>query len=176
MNNKRNIIILTVSILGIAVLAGAAYLATRLINHQVAAGGAPVGIRAGEPGPAGKPMIQQGPTIVPSELIPQRDPNVTGQVASIKDNSIFVSVVVLEGVMDPKMQDLPPTEVVVTQDTKIFKSAGTESVTDASGKTVEKKKEELVTIDVLGKDYIVNIWGEKRGDRYYADVITYIEM
>jgi hypothetical protein len=171
--SKKNILILGSCILGVIVLAGAAYLATRLINQKGSAG-APLAA-AGEAAPDGKRMVQ-GPTIVPSDLVPQRDPNVTGQVTSVKDNSIFVSVVVLEGVMDPKMQDLPPTEVVVTQDTKIYKSAGTERVTDASGKTMEKKIEELVTIDALGKDYIVNVWGEKRGDRYYADVITYLEM
>ncbi len=78
--------------------------------------------------------------------------------------------------MDPNLQNLPPVEVVVSKDTKILKSVGTETITDSNGNQVVKKKEEEVTINELGTNDIVNVWGEKRGDRYYADVITYIEM
>jgi hypothetical protein len=173
--SNRNTLIIVGSIAAVIVLAGAAFLATRLINRN-AAGGAPQPASRGDAGPIGKDgkMAQSGPTAVPSELIPQRDTDVTGTITKIQDNSIFVEAVVLNGVMDPNNQNLPDAEVVVTKDTKILHPAGTETSTDSTGKSVEKKKYEEVTINELAFNDIVQVWGEKRGDRYYADVITYI--
>jgi hypothetical protein len=158
----------------VIVLAGAAYLATRLINRGVASNDLVSADKAREAAAAGKKIGPSGPNPLPSDLIPQRDMDLDGEIAKIQDKSIFVSAVFLNGVMDPNNQNLPPVEVVVTKDTKILRSAGTETVTDSSGKTVQKKKEEEVTINDLAVDDIVDVWGEKRGDRYYADVITFI--
>jgi hypothetical protein len=172
MKIKKNSVIIAACIATVAVLAGAAFLATRLINRN--ATGSPLA-SAGEmePGPAGK-RVAAGPPVLPSDLIPQRDTDVTGEITHIQDNSIFVSAVVLDGVMDPNNQNLPDVEVVVTKDTKIYRPAGTETTTDSSGKAVEQKKYEVVTINDLTSNDILNVWGEKRGDRYYAAVLTFI--
>ncbi len=117
---KKKGLPIILGIIGLAVLAGAAFLAPRLFNKNINAQG-PVAANGSAPaGASGKPMMPVE-TVLPAEELPQRDYELAGTVNSVKDNSIFVAPSVYMGVMGPDAKEM---EVVVTKDTKIYLDAG----------------------------------------------------
>jgi hypothetical protein len=158
---NKKVLWIIAGVVGLAILAGAAFLAPRLF-HPVSAEGKS---SAGAAGPAG--MKRGGPVVneteLPAEELPQRDYDLSGTVSRIKDNSIFIEPAFQEG----------EAEIVVTQDTKIYLLAGRITVNEGKdgAPAVYRPKLDLVTMNDLVFNDILSVWAEKRGDRYIAEVI-----
>ena len=166
---KKKVLSIVLGVLVLAVLAGAALLAPRLFNKNPAAQG-PGTVNGSVPeGVKGKSLMPVE-TVLPAEGLPKRDYELAGTVNLVKDNSIFVDPSVYMGIMDPSEKEM---EVVVTKDTRIYLYAGMETIHEAKdgAPAVKQMKLESITInDLVGND-ILSIWGNKRGDRFIAEVI-----
>jgi len=177
---------------GIVVLGAAAYLGVNLITT----GRFGVGLQAAGPGGAGGPVLfKNGQRIsiqmLPAPELPKTPPDVRGQLVQMKDNVLSVaassmaggqSVSVSSGGADsgPSVSGSPTgtpsgptTEVVVTQDTKIYRDATLDSMPPPSAGGTIQQKVEPYTLDQAAKDGAdaVTAWGSKRGDRLVADVV-----
>lgn len=154
---NKNLRVIVIVILGLALLGGAAFVAARLLQNQTPAS-------AVAPGPRGKGQMGQQPTELPNDLLPKRDFEVAGTVSRVENNSIFI---------EPAFLDVPEVEVVVGPDTHIYLLDGLEVLAqDEQGNpTVVRTKLKEITIDDLQKDDILSIWADQRGERYNAQVI-----
>jgi hypothetical protein len=157
MKTKMKIMPIVAVVIGLVLLASAAFLAPRLFNRN---------ILASDPGGKGGKMGDfSNVTVMPPDELPLTNYDLAGEVTQIKDNSIFISPAFLnEGEM----------EVVVNQDTKIYLYQGYETIDQAAdGSWSEvKRKLEPITVKDIGVDDILSIWADKRGDRYIAKYIS----
>ena len=161
---KKKVTIVVIAVIGLALLAGAAFLAPRLFSQQNAQAGGPAAV-AGSEGSKGGPGDRfASMTVVPSDELPKTDYNLAGMVTRVKDNSIFIS---------PAFLDKSEVEVVVSADTKIYLYQGQDTVdqaADGSWWEVQDKLELITVKDVVEND-ILSVWADKRGDRYIAQYI-----
>jgi hypothetical protein len=165
-------------VVGIAVVAGAAYLAVNLI----ASGRAGVNFRAAPPGSGGGlVLMKNGQRITldlkPAPELPQRAPDVRGQLVEMKDNSLSVNTnATLEGAGGASAisQAGPTTEVVITQDTKIYRDSTFDALQPPPPDGNVQQKVEPYTLAQAAKDGVdtVTAWGTKRGERLVADVVV----
>lgn len=170
---------------GIALLAGAAFLGARLLAPVQGPEGAVAGpgehefarqMRGGKGGVS--------VNIQPSDQLPQKQPEITGAVTGIKDNSLMVTAV--NAVMVTVGKDGKANtsfdyqgsavEVVVTGETKIYRDTTDESVDFGSealkdGAVVEQTLEDGEFSDIAPQS-VVTVWGYKRGDRLIAETIV----
>ncbi len=152
---------------------------------------------SGKGGPGGGKMSIQI-QITPAAELPRSSPDFVGQVSSIQGNSIYVvqmnqfsggpSTSSSGGQSDsgggsttsdgvPTQSANGPTiEVVVTKETVIYRDQTMEDVPKPSGSGSQsigmQQKVELADISQVVQDYMVQVWGQKRGDRLIADVIV----
>ncbi len=200
---KKKILIGIVAILGVALLAGAAFMAVRLLNTKASANGpaAPLAGLGGSGGAgSGKFSIQIQMT--PAPELPSARADLTGQVTNIQDNSIFVAemskasnggnvVIVGKAVSggggssndsgpstnsEAPTPSGPVTEVVVSQSTVIYRDTTMNSVPKPqAGSSVNigvQQTLELADISSISDSSMVQVWGQKRGDRLIADIIV----
>jgi len=154
---KKKLTIIILGVVGLALLAGAAFMAPRLFNQNTKTGGP-----AGGKGSAGDRSASM--TVVPADELPKTDYNLAGMVTRVKDNTIFIS---------PAFLDESEVEVVVDQDTKIYLILGQYTIdqaADGSWTEVQDKLKIITVKDVVEND-ILSIWSDKRGDRYIAQYI-----
>jgi hypothetical protein len=139
-----------VSILGIALLGAAVYLAIILTGNRIGI------LSAGA----------RYELILPTQY-PDRQSDVEGFVVEVKDNSIFVRPAFKR---EGGQQDYPPVEVVVGSTTEIYRDE-----TDRQHPIIVDGKFEWVinpfALDQIEVGYVLNAWGARRGDRVVADVI-----
>ncbi len=199
---KKKILFGIGGLLLLALLAGAAFMGMRLVNARASseglpgAGGGGMLQMAGKGGPGGgKVSIQI--QITPAPELPQSSPDFVGEVKSIQGNSIYVAQMnkfsggpstsssgQSESGDGPTTSDGVPTqsangptiEVVVTKETVIYRDQTMEDVPKPSGSGSQsigmQQKVELSDISQIAQDYMVQVWGQKRGDRLVADVIV----
>jgi hypothetical protein len=89
--NKRTILIIGVAVVVVALLAGGAFMAMRLLNVKAMTGGGPGGMAltvGGKGGGGGASVFFKQ---IPAPELPTQTPDLRGQVASVKDNSIYVA-------------------------------------------------------------------------------------
>lgn len=161
---KKKSMTIVFGVLGLIVLAGAAFMAPRLFSQSMEKSSSNSASAASE-GKGGKASVREiEVTRLPVDGIPQRDYELAGTVSRVKDNSIFI---------EPAFLDESEVEIVVTQDTKIFLYIGEDTISeDQDGNpTVTQMKVEPITIDDLVNNDILSVWAEKRGDRYIAEAI-----
>jgi hypothetical protein len=164
-------------------LAAAAFLAGKLLNRPAgtAIGPGNMGLLTNGEGPVG--AVSQRIELTPAPELPQTQPETTGIFVNREDNSIFIGTgAVTFGVMVDQggsstteaSYDGPIVEVVITHDTQIFKDA-TEMPSPGAGSEVQALTQvvEPGSLDDLGEDSLVTVWGRKQGDRILADVILY---
>jgi hypothetical protein len=198
---KRKIFIGIGVVLGVALLAGAAFMAVRLLNTQTSANG-PGAPLAGLGGPGGgKTSIQIQMT--PAPELPSARADLVGQVTNIQDNSIFVAemskasggvanqVIVGKAVSsgggssndsgpvtnsEAPTPSGPTTEVVVSQNTIIYRDTTMDSVPrpqpGSSTSIGVQQVLEAADISSISDSSMVQVWGQKRGDRLIADTIV----
>ena len=156
---KKKIITIAIGVVGLALLAAAAFLAPRLFSSNPDQSGAKP-VAAGVKGSRG-----DGPIKLPADELPKSDYDLAGQVIRVKDNSIFIS---------PAFLDVDEVEVVVTPDTKIYLYDGEETISENADGTPATIKNKLlpITIKDLAVDDILSVWADQRGDRYIATYIN----
>lgn len=186
---KRSILIVG----GIAVLvllAGAAFVAGRLLNREQQ--GQNAGI-AGEPMGGASDGMVVSIQVERAEELPDSPPDVVGQFARREDNSIFVNEagggVIVRMRSESSSGDAgegpvvsgsgPDTtgreiEIVVTNETLVYKDVTAEGNPPASSGTVQQKLEPG-SIDEIGTNSLLAAWGEQRGERLIARVLVYSE-
>jgi hypothetical protein len=200
---KKKILIGIGGLLAVALLAGAAFMAVRLLNSKTADG--PGGLLAGLGLPGGgTASFAMKIEMTPAPELPTTRADVVGQVANIKDNSIFVSefakgrggeggtmVIVGKTISGgtgastdssgPSSVDSGPTptpgpltEVVVSKETRIYRDTSMDNVPKPTGGDTNLSIQQVVEpvdISQIAQDYMVQVWGQKRGDRLIAGTI-----
>lgn len=187
MQNKKLIIVLGIVVV---VVGAAAFIAGRLLNQGVG----PLGL--GLPLGNGGDVMSVSVQIEPAPELPKAKPDVTGLFVERKDNTVIVSSIPMDagggGVVvstsggsesesggegpvfssSPNGNDGPKVEVVITNDTIIYKET-TEPPDPSSGNQTIQQTVGEGTLDDLNSQSFVTVWGRKSGDRIIADVLFY---
>jgi hypothetical protein len=184
MQNKKLYIILAVVIV---IVAASAFVGGQLLNGQVGSLGF---LPFGNGG-----MVSLSVNMTPAPELPTTRPDTTGTFVERKDNTITVQTISMEmgkgggivvavGSADDANGNVtnssgggdgPKVEVVVTNQTKIYRDATDMGEPPTSGNqtiTVQQVVEPG-TLDDLKNQTMVMVWGRKNGDRIIADVISY---
>jgi len=174
---KKKIFIGIGAVLAIALLAGAAFMAVRLLNTN-ANGGGPGSLLAGLGGPGGgNSHVAQMLRLTPAPELPVTHPDLTGVVNSIQGNSVFVVQASNVSTTAGEIQtpNGPATEVVVSQKTLIYRDTTLDSVpTPQAGTTTSIGAQQVVEpaeLSSISTDSMVQVWGPLRGDRLIAETI-----
>ncbi len=205
---KKKIVIGIGAILGVALVAGAVFMAVRLLNTKASANGP--GMPLAGLGGAGSGKVSIQIQMTPAPELPSARADLTGQVTSIQDNSIFVAemtkssagggnvVIVGKGVSEggssndsgPSTDNGsqaaaptpsgPVTEVVVSQNTTIYRDTTMNSIprpqSGSSANVGVQQVLEPADISSISDSSMVQVWGQKRGDRLIADTIVVMGM
>jgi len=164
--NKKLYIILGIVIL---VVAGAAFLAGRMLNRGVS----PLGLF----GLAGE---GDGISILPAEELPKTQPEVEGLFVERQDNIILVETDQPggDGVSGSPvgMGGGPKFEVVVTTETILYHDTTQPPSRRPSGddpRVLQQTVEEGTLDDLNNSQSLVMVWGRRSGDRIIAEVLMY---
>ena len=185
---KRKVVIGGVAVVLIVVLAGAAFVAGRLLNGQgpsiVGDGGPNMVLKGGGPG---GDAVSVKLSIEPAKELPQTQPETRGLFDHRSDSSIFIGTGQVQMMVNKKpdgtvdmssTHDGPLIEVVVTHDTVVYRDV---TMKDMNGlppgqQSGEVKKQQVVepgSIDEIAQYSSVTVWGERRGDRVVAKTLVY---
>lgn len=174
----------------LAVLGAAAFVTVRLLSAA--------GQTAPDGGDSGRVMMIQsngagGPVsmrlkIEPSPELPDAPAAVEGLFVRREDNSFFVGTgdikvgVEVDGATGTRQVSAnhsgPVLEVVVTGDTTIYRdetdiSFGDPGAQKSGDRTIQQVVHPVDSVDEIGKNTEISVWGEKRGDRIVAEVLVY---
>jgi hypothetical protein len=174
---SKKITFIIAGIAGVLVLAGAAFMAMRLLaTGQVMDGlgsGTRMQIMGG--GPTGAKMTYNI-DINPAPELPKQSPQANGIITTLNDNSFMVQgggkVLVSkssDGTINAQ-SDGPSTEIVITQKTIIYRDATFDTHSPVNGEKVQQVIEPFAE-NQIEKNNIARVWGSKSGDRLIADVI-----
>lgn len=189
-SSRRAVLIAGGGVALVALLGGAAYVASRLTAPSGPQGDA--GMIVSQGGSMGQPVqrtfnLPKMPKIKPAPEIPVSPPDVRGIFRRRDDNSLFIgtgNVTIAyqseqagSGEMSAKT-DGPEVEVVVTRKTQLFKDTTPISMEAMeSGKELQQRVEPVASLDALveslGKADGLSIWGARNGDRFIAETILY---
>ncbi len=167
-------------------LALAAFLGARLLKPQGTADAAGRGqmMFTSKGGPGGAKSVRINMT--PAKEVPQTKPNANGLFVRREDQSIFIGTGNVRmmakagpgGSSISGSYDGPVVEVVITHETKVY-----QDITDMNPGNLENAKngsemkiQQVVkpgSLDDLGKNSMVSVWGDKQGDRYIAKVVVF---
>lgn len=166
----------------VVMLGAAAFLAGKLMAG-------PEGARQGFGSGKGPILSMRGPggaekvtqlNLEPATELPQTQPEVHGVLKERKDNSLFIGTGNVSVQVSAKpggspsskvSNDGPTVEVVITQDTKIYQDVTHIEPDQAEG--VIQQKVELASLEAVGSQSVLAVWGRKVGDRVIADVIMF---
>jgi hypothetical protein len=120
--------------------------------------------------------------VTPAAELPTRQPDANGLYVSREDNSLFIGtgqitmIVSDEGGASSEF-DGPVVEVVVTGQTQVYKEVIAPPAPPAEGVTEQVIQQKVAegTIEEIGTDSNVTVWGRKVGDRIIADILVYSE-
>jgi hypothetical protein len=128
-------------------------------------------------------MVQR-PSIKPAPELPQTPADARGTFVRREDRSIYVGTGQItfaagggagqSGPQTSSSSDGPIVEVVVNQDTEVFRDTTEMPGIGQSGGVQEVQQTvEPGSIDDIGENSIVQVWGRKTGDRIVAEVLVY---
>ena len=184
---KRGVLIAGIVVV-VAVLAGAAYLAARMLlpgkDSEMETGRGRTMVLAVDDG--------SGPVtfrvhVEPNPELPDRPAEAAGVFVKKEDNSYFVGTGSIElsvEVDSNGKQDVglshsgPEIEVVVTHDTVLYRE-DTEMPSPKPGKdksqevTIMQEITPVESLEELGDNCEMQVWGRKQGDRIVAEVLVY---
>jgi len=203
MQNKKLYIILAVVIV---VVAASAFVGGRMLNRQANPlgflpfdnGGSvstSISMIPAPELPTGRP---EAVGMIPAPELPTGRPEAVGTFVERKDNTITIQPISIEMsrkgagvvravqvdsssdgtmIVSPSGQEGPKVEVVVTNQTLIYRDATDMSMEPSkdSGATAAQQVVEIGSLDDLKSQtmIMVMVWGRKNGDRIIADVISY---
>jgi hypothetical protein len=179
---KKTTLIIAGIIVLVALLAGAAFVGAQLLSGQ----GLPVQASAGglkmALGQGGKANQMFSLDIQPAKELPQTQADAKGLFDHRKDNSIFVGTGQVRmmaqkdqsgNVTTSSTHDGPTVEVVVTSQTTVYRDV---TLKQFSGQPPSGKIQQVVepgSLDEIGQDSMITVWGKKTSDRFIADVLVY---
>jgi hypothetical protein len=134
---------------------------------------------------SGRGDMERGGNLIPSEELPQTEPQAMGVFSERNDNIIIVAPADSIRMMapgpnqegEPKMEaDYVgnKVEVVISNDTTIYRD-----VTPMGPENAEKDIQqvlELSTIDAISPQSVITVWGRKEGDRIFADAVLFFSL
>jgi hypothetical protein len=127
-------------------------------------------------------------SIEPASELPDRPAEASGVFVRRQDNSIFVGTgdieldVEVNGNTGERVVNLshsgPEIEVVVTRDTNIYRdeteiSPGAPGSRKSGEMTIQQVIRPADSLEQMGENIELEVWGEKRGDRVVADVLVF---
>lgn len=165
---------IALGVLALLLFSGAAYLGGQLLSGQGLGIGGSRSITFNDGKGGTTTMVQLDMDRAPE--LPKEKSIVSGIVDHIEDNSLFLGTGQMMAVDsgDGKVDfqyDGPVVEVVVNHDTKIYHDKTDLSLIQNGEKV--KQVVEPGLIDDIEKNKMVNVWGEKQGDRVVAKVLLY---
>lgn len=193
MQNKKLYFVLAVVII---IIGAAAFVAGRLMNGGPNALGLfPGGILPFGNGPQ---TVAMSIKMIPAPELPTTQPDAVGSIVSREDNTLTLQTFSMApntgsgGMAAGSVQisggsgedggeltisgpgaDGPKVEVVITNETKIYKEV-TEMFTDPPVENATIQQEvELTTLEEINSQSMLMVWGRKSGDRLIADVISF---
>ncbi len=184
MQNKKLMLIMALLVL---VVGAAAFVGGRMLNGGVN----PLGL-LGMPMAGGGGPMSVSISLEPAPELPTTEPEVVGLFAERQDNTLFVQTfsmdkggggVVISSSADGEgeesvagspidMNSGPKVEVVITNDTIIYRETTEMSGPPSGNQTVQQTVEES-TLNELTTQSFVTVWGRKSADRVIADVLFY---
>jgi hypothetical protein len=186
---KRTILIAGGVIFVVALLAGAAFVGARMLTapDETTASGGPSGRVMEIVSDDGSGPVSLRIIIEPAPELPDRPSEASGIFLRRQDDSIFVGTGSIELDMEIEdgsepvislSSDGPEIEVVVTRDTVIYSDetdiSGDGSAPQESGeKTIQQVIKPIDSLDEVGPNTELQVWGERRGDRVVAAVLVY---
>jgi hypothetical protein len=173
----------------VVLLIAAAFVGGQLLNTEAAADASPFQMVTGQSETESGANAQGMQTTFEMEMesareIPQTEPDVVGLLARRGDKSIFITtgkVVVAVGINpDGTLSvngtaDGPEVEVVIPHTAQIY--VDTTALTSAGAPQADGMREQTVepgTVDEIGENSIISVWGERRGDRVIAHTALYM--
>jgi hypothetical protein len=183
--NKKKMFTIVGVVAGVIVLVAAAFIGGRFLNQR--------GVQTNSVLPAGGSGVAiTGPLeFSPASELPTTQPELTGTLAERKDNTIYIQTFSMDtgggGVQVMSSSSAssvettgavpsnsgPKVEVVITNDTKIYKDVTEWDFSSSEGTKKIQQVVEPGDLDDLTKQTMITIWGRKVGDRVIADVIVY---
>jgi hypothetical protein len=189
---KRSILIASGVVVLVLLLAGAAFMGAQMLSRpDEMAGDAEEGgsVRVMEiVADDGSGPVHLRIKIEPAPELPDRPAEVGGIFVRRQDNSIFVGTgdieldVEVNGGTGERSVNLshsgPEVEVVVTRDTIIYWdeteiSTGDPSERKSGELTIQQVIRPIDSLEEVGKNTELQVWGERRGDRVVAEVLVY---
>lgn len=186
---KRTILIAAGIVALVALLAGAAYVGARMLGAQgAAAQGGPQGKVIELVGDDGSGPVSVRIRIEPAPELPDRPPEAAGIYVRRQDSSVYVGTggieldIEVNGNTGERQVNLshngPEVEVVYTRDTILYRDE-TEMPIAEPGKmksgerTIQQQVVPADSLEEIGKNTELQVWGRKSGDRIVAEVIVY---
>ncbi len=180
---KRPTLIIGAVVVLVLLLAGAAFVGGRLLNAQGTQQGAGMGGGLSMVTGTGGQTTYTKLDMQPAPELPTTEADARGIYQRRADSSVFVGTGRVS-VMAQKSQggvismtsnyDGPVVEVVLTHDTTVYKDV---TMKQFNGPPPSGQKTQQVvepgSIDEIGENSMVVVWGEKRGDRITARVLVY---
>jgi hypothetical protein len=196
---NRTPLYIALGVCAVILLAAAAFLAGRMMNQQANSPTGPQMI-LGAGGPDGSGfavgesagMVSMEIRMIPAPELPQTQPEVNGLFTRRDDNSIYIGTFnegmgIIASSGSSSLDDGSPSfetsgpapsgpevEVVVTADTKIYYDTTQIDPSNPPQGDIQQEVEEG-SLDDLGSDSMVTVWGTRTGDRVVADVIFYTQ-
>ena len=182
---RRTLAIVIGAIALVVVLGGTAFIAGRLISPPASAqnGNGGPGLSVGGPGGQNRVSID----VITSKELPSTPPTVVGivtdrqdQILSVGTGNVQISALSKGPGLQPTVQanyNGPVVQVVITHDTKIYRDV-TEVDPQTAAKNGGNVQQVLApgSLDDIGKNVGVQVWGIKQGDRVTANIIVYQEF
>jgi hypothetical protein len=185
---SRRLLWVILGVVLVLVLAAAAFLGGRYLQGgPTANGGGNGGMFLSSNGPGGQVSRSISKNdIIPALELPQAAADATGIFVRRQNNSFFigtgkVTLQVKQQADNPNSTpqtgssyDGPVVEVVVTNNTKIYRDDTFQNLKDLpSNGTKIQQKVVSGSLDEIGQNSFINAWGKKTGDRLVADVLLY---
>jgi flagellar basal body-associated protein FliL len=183
---SRRLLWVILGVVLVLILGAAAYLGGRYLQKgPTAIGGGNGGMFLSASGPGGQVSRSISKNdIIPAPELPQAAADATGVFVRRQNNSFFigtgkVTLQVKKQADNPNSTpqtassyDGPVVEVVVTNNTKIYRDDTFQNMQDlpSNGAKIQQK---VVSgsLDEIGQNSVINAWGKKTGDRLVADVL-----
>ncbi len=166
----------------VALLAGAAFVGGRLLNAQSPNPGAGSGPMIVTSKDGGGERVTVKLDMEPAKELPQTPADVKGIYQRKQDSSIFIGTgqvrMMVEqnqgGVISATSNfDGPLVEIILTHDTTVYQDV---TMKQFNGPPAGQKMQQVVepgSIDDIGENSVIVVWGERRGDRVVATTLVY---
>ena len=159
LNHRKSYFILGITFM---LIVTAAFIAGRFLNRRLISSGS-VSV-----------------TIVPAVELPTTSPEATGAFVERQDNTLIIETESLGAngvaVVSPtggKNESGPLVEVVVTNETIIYRETTERSAPLSDGLQTIQQSVEVAALDDLDARSMVMVWGRKSGDRIIVEVLMY---